>query len=76
MERLWGEHSAMRLNFIKRAGDKLIKSTQSIESNRQVETTVSWLFISYFLKTHTAILFFYWFIGYSTRKSVLFFLPE
>lgn len=39
MGRQWGEHCAVRLNFIKRAGDKLIKSTQPMESNRQVETT-------------------------------------
>lgn len=39
MGRQWGEHCAVRLNFIKRAGDKSIKSTQPIESNRRVETT-------------------------------------
>lgn len=34
MGRQWGEHCAVRLNFIKRAGDKSIKFTQPIESNR------------------------------------------
>ena len=54
MERLWGEHSAVRLNFIKRAGDKLIKSTQSIESNRQVETTAPHLFYGSGYYAHAA----------------------
>ena len=39
MGRQWGEHCAVRC-----VGDKLIKFTQPIESNRQVETTASHFF--------------------------------
>lgn len=46
MGRQWGEHCAVRLNFIKRAGDKSIKSTQPIESNRQVETIAPHFFMA------------------------------
>ena len=41
MGRQWGEHCAVRC-----VGDKLIKFTQPIESNRQVETTAPHFFMA------------------------------
>lgn len=49
MGRQWGEHCAVRC-----VGDKLIKFTQPIESNRQVETTAPHLFYGSGYYAHAA----------------------